>query len=44
MGDKPAPLGGEEEMGRGSLIPPLEGLSGGEPIEGDVEFHRVEVL
>jgi len=44
MGDKPAPLGSEEEMGRGSLIPPLKGLSGGEPIEGDVKLHRVEVL
>jgi len=44
MGDVPARLGGEEEMGRGSPIPPLKGLSLGEPIEGDVELYGIEVL
>ena len=43
MGDVPASLGGEEEMGRGSSIPLLKGLSLGEAIEGDVELYGIEV-
>ena len=44
MGDKPAPLGSEKEMRRGSLIPRLKGLPGKESIERDVELHAIKVL
>jgi hypothetical protein len=44
MGDVSAPLGSKEEMWRSSLIPPLKGLSLGEPIKSDVELYSIKVL
>jgi hypothetical protein len=44
MGNEATPLDRKEEVSRSPLIPPLEGLSIGKSIEGDVQFDGIKEL
>jgi len=44
MGNEPTPFDSKTESLRRPLVPPLENLSAGQPVKGDIQFDGIKRL